>query len=80
MITKVSLKYEDDETTGGSFHLYREGLEKDYVYLDFEGVPFEAASSPYLSDKGPTSVSIRIPDAWTRKLGLIESINSTEPE
>jgi DNA-damage-inducible protein J len=32
----------------------------------------EAASSIDLSDKGPTRVAIRIPDAWARKLGLIK--------
>jgi hypothetical protein len=73
MSTKVSLKYEREETTGGWFHLYREVFDEDtYVYLEFGGVPFEAASSIDLSDKGPTSVSIRIPDAWARKLGLIK--------
>jgi hypothetical protein len=72
MSTKVSLKYESDETTGGSFHLYREVLEDEYVYIEFEGVPFEAANSPHLSDEGLTSVTIRIPDAWARKLGLIK--------
>ncbi len=72
MSTKVTLKYERDEAVGGSFHLYREVLEDEYVYLEFEGVPFEAASSTYLSDEGPTSVSIRIPDSWARKLGLIK--------
>ena len=73
MSTKVTLKYEREETTGGWFHFYREVFDEDtYVYLEFGGVQFEAASSTYLSDEGPTSVSIRIPDAWTRKLGLIK--------
>jgi hypothetical protein len=60
MSTKVTLKYESDEAAGGWFQLYREIFDKDeYVYLEFGGVPFEAASSMDLSDKGPTSVSTR---------------------
>jgi hypothetical protein len=50
------------------------------VYLEVGGVPFEAATSIGLSGNGPTNVSIRIPDAWARKLRLIESINATDPE
>jgi hypothetical protein len=38
MSTKVTLKYERDEAAGGLFHLYREVLEDEYVYLEFEGV------------------------------------------
>ncbi len=83
MSTKVTLKYERDETAGGCFHLYREcfDFDEEFVYLEFVGVPFEAASSIDLSDKGPTRISIRIPDAWARKLGLIdESLDANEPE
>jgi hypothetical protein len=77
MSTKVTLKYESDETTGGWFHLYREPLDEDaYVYLEFGGIQFEASSSMDLSDMGPTSVSIRIPDAWARKLCLIKTIKA----
>jgi hypothetical protein len=76
----VTLKYESDESTGGWFHLYREALDEDvYVYLEFGGVPFEAASSMDLSDKGPASISIRIPDAWARKLGLIKRSKPPTP-
>jgi hypothetical protein len=50
------------------------------VYLEFEEVPFEAASSMGLSEKGPTRISIRIPNGWAYKLSLIQSLNATEPE
>lgn len=73
MDSKVTLKYESDETADGWFHLYREPLDEDaYVYLEFGGVQFEASSSMDLSDIGPTSVSIRIPEEWARKLGMIK--------
>ena len=79
MSTKVTLKYESDETVGGWFHLYREAFDGHggmYVYLEFGGVQFEASSSMDLSDMGPTSVSIRIPDEWARKLGLIKTLKA----
>jgi hypothetical protein len=74
MSTKFSLMHECDEATGGWFHLYRECFDEDnqYVYLELGGFPFETETSINLSGNGPGRVAVRIPEAWTRKLGLIE--------
>ena len=37
MSTKSSIAY------GPTFHLYNEALDEDYVYLEMEGVQFEAS-------------------------------------
>lgn len=83
MSTKASLKYGTDESGGGWFHLYREVFDEEgtFVYLELGGVPFEAASSIHLSDQGHSTVRVRIPDAWARKLGLLDpTIESPEAE
>jgi Arc/MetJ family transcription regulator len=72
MSTKISLKHHFEEG-GAGFHLYREGfdLDDEFVYLKVDGVPFETTSSISLSGSGPGSATIRLPDKWARKLGLI---------
>lgn len=37
MSTKITVAY------GDNFHLYRESLDEDYIYLEMEGVKFEAS-------------------------------------
>ena len=37
MSTKITVAY------GDNFHLYRESLDEDYIYLEMEGVRFEAS-------------------------------------
>ncbi|MEM8723657.1 MAG: hypothetical protein AAGE84_30990 [Cyanobacteria bacterium P01_G01_bin.39] len=37
MSTKITVAY------GDNFHLYREGFDQDYIYLEMEGVQFEAS-------------------------------------
>jgi hypothetical protein len=73
MSTKSSLKYETDEASGGWFHLYREVFDKEgtFVYLELGGVSFESASSADLSGQGQPTVTVRIPEEWARKLGLL---------
>ncbi len=82
MSTKVTLKQGSDETSGEWFHVYRECFDFDdeFVYLELGGVQFEAATSMDLSDKGSTRISIRIAETLARKLGLIDPLNTTEPE
>jgi hypothetical protein len=72
MSTKSSLRYHSEEG-GAGFNLYRECFDFDdeFVYLEVHGVPFETSSSIGLSGNGPGSVTIRLPDDWARKLGLI---------
>jgi len=74
MSTKGTIRFERDEATGGWFHLYRECFDEDnqHVYLELGGVPFETATSIDLSGDGPSRVAVRIPEAWARKLGLVE--------
>jgi hypothetical protein len=72
MTTRLSLKKERNKATGEGFHLFREYNWPDSVTLELEGVPFE--SSAWIdpaTGKTETSISIRIPDSWARKLGLI---------
>ena len=78
MSTKVTLKHHNENTEAGigGFHLYRECFDGDntYVYLEVSGVPFRAANSANLdTGNGGSSVAIRLPEEWARKLGLIES-------
>jgi hypothetical protein len=73
MSTISSLKCERNEATGEMVHLYREGFDDAHVYLEVEGFHFEAESSCELSGKGAMSVTIRLPNEWARKLGLLES-------
>lgn len=67
-----SSQYHSEEG-GAGFHLYREcfDCDEEFVYLEVRGVPFETSSSIELSGNGPGSVTIRLPDDWARKLGLI---------
>lgn len=37
MSTKITVAY------GDNFHLYRESFDEDYIYLEMEGVQFEAS-------------------------------------
>ena len=74
MSTKCTLKYGEDKDTGVGFHLYRDGFDLDekFVYLELEGVAFEAATSFKLSGDGLGRVDIRIPDSVASQLGLID--------
>lgn len=79
MSTRGSLKYESDETTGRTVHLYEDVFDEDNVYLEVIGFPFEACSSIELSGKGPGRVAIRLPHEWAKKLGLLDSQKAGEP-
>lgn len=80
MSTKITLKHHSEED-GAGFHLYRAcfDFDKEFVYLEVRGVPFETASSLDLSESGPSSATVRLPDDWARELGLISDQN-TEAE
>jgi hypothetical protein len=71
MSTKTSLKYERDEATGQQVHLYQDILDEEHVCLEIEGFPFEAASSVEQSGNGSARLTLRLPNAWARKLGLL---------
>ena len=73
MSTRASLKYETDESTGQTVHLYEEVFDEDHVYLETIGLPFETSSSIDLSGQGPNQVAIRLPLELARKLGLLAS-------
>lgn len=77
MSTKMTLKHYDEGAEIGvrGFHLYREAFDEGnaYVYLEVNGVPFEATGADPLSGTGANSITVRLPNEWARKLGLIES-------
>lgn len=73
MSTRCSLKYEHDEATGETVHLYEDVFYDDHVYLEVRGFPFEASSSIELSGRGTGRVAIRLPHEWAKKLGLLAS-------
>jgi hypothetical protein len=73
MSTKTSLKYNRDEAAGQQVHLYQDVFDEENVYLEIEGFPFDAASSVELSGNGSAHLTIRFPNAWARKLGLLDS-------
>jgi hypothetical protein len=80
--TKASIKYHKEEAgAGGWFHLYNEVFDDEYVYLELGGVPFEAASCAHLdAGTGPGSVTIRIPNDWAQRLGLISIVDHLNNE
>jgi len=71
MSTKSSLKYEDDQTTGQGFHLYEEWFDEGNIYLELTGFQFEASSSAELSDNGVPHLVVKLPVAWSQKLGIV---------
>ena len=73
MSTRSSLKFETDESTGQTIHLYEEAFDAEHVYLELKGFPFEVSSSLELSGQGPGRVAIRLPQEWAKKLGLLNS-------
>jgi hypothetical protein len=82
MSTKASIEYHNEEgTPGGWFHLYNEVFDDHHVYLEFGGVPFEAASCAHLdAGTGSGSVTIRILNDWARRLGLIANVQYLDSE
>jgi hypothetical protein len=72
MSTKTSLKCERDEATGQQVHIYQDVFDEEHVCLEIEGFPFEAASSVELSGSGSARLTIRLPNGWAQKLGLLE--------
>jgi hypothetical protein len=74
MSTRSTIKYEDDPDSRQRFHLYEEAFdeEREHVYLELEGFAFEAASHAGLLDNGVNRVVLKLPQAWARKMGLLE--------
>jgi hypothetical protein len=68
MSTKITIQYHDEDVA--RFHLYYECFDEpiEFVYLELGGIPFEAESSSYLSDSGPSQVAVRIPVKWAHAL------------
>jgi hypothetical protein len=78
MSTKTMLKHHNENMEGGigAFRLYRECFDEEntYVLLHLVGIPFTAANTADVeTETGLSSIAIRLPDEWARKLGLIES-------
>jgi len=76
--TKTMLKHHNENMEGGigGFRLYRECFDEEntYVLLHLVGIPFTAANTADVeTETGLSSIAIRLPDEWARKLGLIES-------
>ena len=71
MSRKCSVKYEHDKATGRVIHLYREAFDEDNLYLNLEGFHFEAASSMDLSGQWGPRLTVKLPQVWAQKLGLI---------
>ena len=67
MSTKTTIKYEHDADSRSGYHLYTEWYdeleENEVVHLELNGVAFDANSGG--------TVSVAIPIAWAKKLGLI---------
>ena len=66
MSTRSTIKHDFDPGRHQGFHLYRDLVIDGVVHLELVGVTFEAG---FDGDAG--SVTVAIPDAWARKLGLI---------
>jgi hypothetical protein len=68
MSTKNSIQYHDEEHA--RFHLYSECFDDpmEFVYLELEGVQFEALSSIGLSGTCLSSVIVRLPVRWATDL------------
>jgi hypothetical protein len=71
MSTRRSIELERDGATGTGFHLYREGLDHENVYLDLRGFHFEAYSWEENSGKAAPHIIIKLPNSWAQKLHLI---------
>lgn len=78
MSTKITVKHHDEnmETGIGGFCVYRECFDEEtlFAYLEVSGVPFTATNVACLDlGTGLSSVSVRMPEEWARRLGVIES-------
>ena len=71
MSTKATLKLECDETTRQQFHLYNDLYDENHVYLALEGFHFEVASSVDLSGEWGPRLTLKLPNSWAHKLGMI---------
>jgi hypothetical protein len=71
MSTKATLKYERDDSTRKEFHLYNDLYDEDHLYLALEGFHFEAASSMNLSGEWGPRLTLKLPNSWAHKLGMI---------
>ncbi len=68
MSTKRSLKFERDEATRQQVHLYQDVFDEEYVYLETEGFPFEAATSVELSGDGAARLTVGLPTHGPKSL------------
>ena len=71
MSTKSTIRYETDEGSQQGFHLYDEVFDEENVYLELQGFQFECSTSVELSGNGVPDLTVKLPRAWTEKLGLI---------
>jgi len=79
MSTNETIKHQHETGVGG-FHLYRECLDKDYVYLTLDGAPFKAANTAAIDgEDGLSSIAFRLPAEWARKLRLIGNAQEAVP-
>ena len=79
MSTKNTIRFERDEVTREQVHVYEEALDEAHTYINFEGFQFEAASSMDLSGEWGPRLTLKLPNEWARKLGLIKKrVDATE--
>ncbi len=76
MSGKDILKQNFDEDTGRSFQVYNELFDEEGdVYLELEGIQFEAFTSVSFTGNGGNGVprlTVKLPREWAQKLGLVE--------
>ena len=80
MSTKITIKFEEDKATRQIVHLYAEAFDEDHTYLALEGFHFEAASSMNLSGEWGPRLTLKLPNEWADKLGLIGPLDVVEAE
>ena len=63
MSTKITVRH------GPQYHLYKECLDNEHIYLSLESINFTASSS--VEFVGPPSVTLQLPRALAVCLGLV---------
>jgi hypothetical protein len=68
-----TLKYENDNESRQSFHLYEKAFDKENVYLELAGFQFDTFTSVDLPGNGVPRLTVKLPVAWAEKLGLTKA-------
>lgn len=76
MSTKSWIGSHTGENGEPSWGLYKDVFEREMVYLELKGVPFDIRM---IDEKSPT-VLLRLPEGTARQLGLLRSKDGTESQ